>query len=107
MAGANRPGIGCEPTPRRAPDDEPHDQAGRTQERQVERQLIADYTAMIETQCAAFDAGKIATLARLARLPETIRGYGHIKEANIEKYRIERARLEADLQTNRRTEAAA
>lgn len=44
-------------------------------------------------------------VARLARLREMIRG--HIKAANIEKYRSAHARLEADLQGSRRTEAAA
>jgi indolepyruvate ferredoxin oxidoreductase len=42
----------------------------------------------------------------LARLPEMIRGYGHIKEASIGKSLAEKARLEADLENNRFAVAA-
>jgi indolepyruvate ferredoxin oxidoreductase len=82
------------------------DPFGHTSERKAERQLLADYEAMIETHCTALDAARIAAVARVARLPEMIRGYGHIKKASIEKYRTERARLEADMQKNRVAEAA-
>ena len=34
-------------------------------------------------------------MAGLASLPDEIRGYGHIKEANVAKFRGECARLEA------------
>jgi indolepyruvate ferredoxin oxidoreductase len=51
-------------------------------------------------------AGQIPLLARSARLPETIRGYGHIKEENIGKTMVEGARLEAELENNRFAAAA-
>jgi indolepyruvate ferredoxin oxidoreductase len=34
-------------------------------------------------------------LVALARTPELVRGYGHIKEASVARYRAECARLEA------------
>jgi indolepyruvate ferredoxin oxidoreductase len=42
----------------------------------------------------------------LARLPEMIRGYGHIKEQSIAKSLIEKARLEANLENSRFAVAA-
>jgi indolepyruvate ferredoxin oxidoreductase len=42
----------------------------------------------------------------LARLPEAIRGYGHIKEQTIAKARAEKSRLEQDLENNRVAVAA-
>jgi len=45
-------------------------------------------------------------LAKLARLPETIRGYGHIKEENIGKAMVEKTRIEAELENSRFAAAA-
>jgi indolepyruvate ferredoxin oxidoreductase len=82
------------------------DPFGRSAERKNERKLIDDYVAMIGQRVAGLKAEQIALLARLARLPETIRGYGHIKEASIAKAIAERARLEAELENNRFAAAA-
>jgi indolepyruvate ferredoxin oxidoreductase len=68
--------------------------------------LIAEYLAMIEQRTAALKAEQIPLLARLARLPETIRGYGHIKDANIAKAMAEQGRLEAELDNSRFAAAA-
>jgi indolepyruvate ferredoxin oxidoreductase len=54
----------------------------------------------------AMKAEQIPLLAKLARLPETIRGYGHIKEENIGKAMVEKARLEAELENARYAAAA-
>ena len=74
------------------------DPFGRTAERSTERKLIDDYFAMIEQQVGSLKRERIPLLARLARLPETIRGYGHIKDASIEKAMAEQARLQAELE---------
>jgi indolepyruvate ferredoxin oxidoreductase len=84
----------------------PYDLFARTAERKAERKLIEDYLAMIEQRMTALRAEQIPLLAKLARIPEMIRGYGHIKEANIEKARAETARLEAELENNRFAAAA-
>jgi indolepyruvate ferredoxin oxidoreductase len=82
------------------------DPFGYTTERKNERKLIDDYLAMIERHITTLKRDQLAILARLARLPETIRGYGHIKEQSIGKFLGEKARLEADLENNRFAVAA-
>jgi indolepyruvate ferredoxin oxidoreductase len=82
------------------------DPFGRSAERKTERRLIEDYLGMIDQRIASLKAEQIPLLARLSRLPETIRGYGHIKEASIAKAIAERARLEAELENNRFAAAA-
>jgi indolepyruvate ferredoxin oxidoreductase len=82
------------------------DPFGRTAERKTERKLIEDYVAMIEQRIASLRPEQIPLLAKLARVPETIRGYGHIKEENIKKARAEQARLEAELEDTRFAAAA-
>ncbi len=79
---------------------------GYTAERKTERKLIDDYLVMIEQRVATLKAEQIPVLVRLARLPETIRGYGHIKEQSISKSLAEKARLEAELENNRFAVAA-
>jgi indolepyruvate ferredoxin oxidoreductase len=79
---------------------------GRTEERKMERRLVEDYFAMIDRRIANLKAPQVPLLAKLARLPETIRGYGHIKEENARKAAAERARLEADLENSRYAAAA-
>jgi indolepyruvate ferredoxin oxidoreductase len=82
------------------------DPFGRTAERKMERQLVEDYFAMIDQRVAGLRAAQIPQLTKLARLPETIRGYGHIKEDNIKKAAAERSRLEADLENAKFAAAA-
>jgi len=83
-----------------------YDPFGRTAERKAERRLIEDYLAMVEQRMASLKAEQIPHLARLARIPEMIRGYGHIKDENIKQARAEQARLETELENNRFAAAA-
>jgi indolepyruvate ferredoxin oxidoreductase len=82
------------------------DPFGYTAERKAERKLIDDYLATIEQHIATLKGEQRPILSRLARLPEMIRGYGHIKEQSISKSLLEKARLEADLENNRFAVAA-
>jgi indolepyruvate ferredoxin oxidoreductase len=82
------------------------DPFGYTAERRIERKLIADYLATIEQHLAAPRPEQLPLLIRLARLPEMIRGYGHVKDESIAKALAGKARLEAELE-NSRFEAAA
>jgi len=82
------------------------DPFGRTEERRTERALVEDYFAMIDQRATALKAEQIPLLAKIARLPETIRGYGHIKEEAIRKAAAEKTRLEADLENARFAAAA-
>jgi len=61
----------------------PLDVFGRTEERRMERQLIADYEALVADLIAHLSAEKLELAVKLARLPESIRGYGHVKLANV------------------------
>jgi len=61
---------------------------------------------MIEQRIATLKGEQIPVLIKLARLPETIRGYGHIKEQSISKSRAEKARLESELENSRFAVAA-
>ncbi|WP_343602491.1 indolepyruvate ferredoxin oxidoreductase family protein [Roseateles sp.] len=56
---------------------------GRTEERRIERQLIRDYEALVDELLAGLSAEKLDLAIKLARLPEGIRGYGHVKLANV------------------------
>jgi indolepyruvate ferredoxin oxidoreductase len=56
---------------------------GRSQERRAERQLIGEYQAMVEEILARLSPANHAIAVELAALPLEIRGFGHIKQANI------------------------
>ncbi|WP_024511531.1 indolepyruvate ferredoxin oxidoreductase family protein [Bradyrhizobium sp. ARR65] len=82
------------------------DPFGRTAERKSERKLIEDYLAMLEQRIADLRPEQIPLLVKLARLPEMIRGYGHIKEASIVKAMAEKTRLETEVENTRFAAAA-
>ena len=52
---------------------------GRTEERRLERALIVQYRACIEELLRGLNANNHAAALEIARLPEQIRGYGHVK----------------------------
>jgi indolepyruvate ferredoxin oxidoreductase len=56
---------------------------GRTEERRTERALIVEYRAAIEQLLAALSAGNHAAAVEVARVPEQIKGFGHVKERNL------------------------
>jgi len=66
---------------------------GRTEERRMERQLIADYFAQVDELIAKLSRDNVALAVDIASVPEHIRGYGHIKEANMAKAATLRAKL--------------
>ena len=66
---------------------------GRTHERRMERQLIEDYFRTIDGLLATLDAGNVDLAAQIASVPEHIRGYGHVKEAHLEKAKAREAEL--------------
>ncbi len=72
---------------------------GYSEERRMERELIREYRDAVLAALPALglsDEGDRLILA-LARLPEKIRGFGHVKAINVEKSREEEARLVASL----------
>ena len=54
-----------------------------TEERQHERQWIADYLALTEEFCASLSKERLASAIALAEIPQKIRGFGHVKERNM------------------------
>jgi indolepyruvate ferredoxin oxidoreductase len=58
---------------------------GYTAERKMERKLIDDYFATVDELLARLDRNNHALAIEIASIPEQIRGYGHIKDANFEK----------------------
>jgi indolepyruvate ferredoxin oxidoreductase len=67
---------------------------GYTAERKTERALIGEYRATVEGLLAGLGRDRLALAAEIAAYPETIRGYGHVKERHLAETR---ARLEAML----------
>ncbi len=61
---------------------------GHTQERRTERALIAQYKSNVDQALSVIassrDAGHYDTALELAELPETIRGYGHVRARGIQ-----------------------
>ncbi|MBS0447514.1 MAG: indolepyruvate ferredoxin oxidoreductase family protein [Proteobacteria bacterium] len=66
---------------------------GKTEERKTERALIGEYRAAIEELLKKLDASNLAQAIEIARLPEEIRGYGHVKERHLAAVRPKWAAL--------------
>ncbi|WKL58364.1 indolepyruvate ferredoxin oxidoreductase family protein [Asticcacaulis sp. ZE23SCel15] len=75
----------------------PFDPFGATQERRLERQMIDDYRVLITRLCAVFTPAKADIYLALARLPEEVRGFGHIKLKSIQDMQSQRDALMARL----------
>jgi indolepyruvate ferredoxin oxidoreductase len=60
---------------------------GRTEERRQERALIGEYRTSIDEVLAVLDAGNHGAAVEIARIPEQIKGYGHVKERNLKAAR--------------------
>jgi indolepyruvate ferredoxin oxidoreductase len=71
----------------------PFDVFGYTQERRAERSLVERYTATVEALLPALHEGNIEIAVEIASLPDAIRGFGHVKEASMEKARAKEAEL--------------
>ena len=69
------------------------DPFGRTAERVGERRLIADYEATVQLLLDGLDDHRLALAVEIASIPEHIRGYGHVKEAHLEKAKAREATL--------------
>src|SRR6266849_4426260 len=66
---------------------------GYSAERRTERRLIGEYETLVDELVAGLTPENHAFAVALARLPERIRGYGHIKDANLAAAKAEEARL--------------
>ncbi len=69
---------------------------GRSAERQTERALIDEYKASVQTLLETLNADNHALALEIARIPEQIKGYGHVKERNLKAARLQWRALMAD-----------
>jgi indolepyruvate ferredoxin oxidoreductase len=74
----------------------PFDVFGKTEERRHERALIDTYIDMVDRFCATLDAGRLETAIALAKLPDEIRGFGHVKERSMHETMAKYERLMAE-----------
>jgi indolepyruvate ferredoxin oxidoreductase len=56
---------------------------GRTRERQEERALVVEYRTCIEDILINLAPQNLALAVEIARIPELIKGYGHVKDRNL------------------------
>jgi indolepyruvate ferredoxin oxidoreductase len=73
------------------------DPFGRSLERRQERELIDSYVADIELILSHLNDGNRHTAVSLARLPERIRGYGHVKESTMKAAALQATRMRQSL----------
>jgi len=66
---------------------------GHTAERKGERRLVAEYEALLDEITEALSPANHASAVDLAALPLEIRGFGHIKEANLTRAKAKEADL--------------
>jgi len=66
---------------------------GRTAERRMERQLLVDYEKLLEKLMTGLTPDNHAVAVELAKLPQTIKGFGHVKERNVQTARDLQAAL--------------
>jgi indolepyruvate ferredoxin oxidoreductase len=69
------------------------DPFGYTAERRMERQLIADYEALLDEIGRTLTPANHALAVALASIPEQIRGFGHVKERHLKAAKAEEAVL--------------
>jgi indolepyruvate ferredoxin oxidoreductase len=60
---------------------------GKSEERRTERALIVEYQACVDELLQSLNPGNRALAAEIARIPEEIRGYGHVKHRHIQAVR--------------------
>jgi indolepyruvate ferredoxin oxidoreductase len=63
------------------------DPFGYTSVRRTERELIAEYTQLIDRLLASLSPGNHALAVELASLPDEVRGYEQVKLDNVTRYR--------------------
>jgi indolepyruvate ferredoxin oxidoreductase len=66
---------------------------GRTDERRMERELIRQYEARVDELLPRLRVENLALASEIARLPLSMRGYGHVKIANVALARAREAEL--------------
>jgi indolepyruvate ferredoxin oxidoreductase len=60
---------------------------GYTAERRTERALVNEYRICVQELLATLSTSNVGLATRIARIPEGIRGYGHVKERHLQAAR--------------------
>jgi indolepyruvate ferredoxin oxidoreductase len=71
----------------------PFDIFGRSEERRLERRLIGDYETVLDEILLRLSPANHAVAVELASLPLEIRGFGHVKRANLTQVKAREAAL--------------
>ena len=69
------------------------DPFGKTRERQQERQLIVTYKSLIQDLMNSEGSKDLQLIIQIANVPESIKGFGHVKERSIELAEIRWSKL--------------
>ncbi len=69
------------------------DPFGHSAERRMERALIVEYLQRVDELLARLSPATLALATQIAALPQTMRGYGHVKAANVALARAREAEL--------------
>ena len=67
----------------------PLDVFGRTEERRTERALIGEYQSSLSVILGQLHADNHSLAVDVARIPEQIKGFGHVKERNLKAARTQ------------------
>jgi indolepyruvate ferredoxin oxidoreductase len=71
----------------------PLDPFGRSEERRVERRLVAEYEALVDELIPGLTPENHGIAVELARIPQQIRGFGPVKAANLADARARQEKL--------------
>jgi indolepyruvate ferredoxin oxidoreductase len=82
------------------------DPFGHSEERRMERRLVADYEALLDEMVERLSPETVATAVELASLPEQIRGYGPVKARHLAQVESRRTALLARLRDASRSVVA-
>jgi indolepyruvate ferredoxin oxidoreductase len=75
----------------------PFDPFGHSELRQLERALRDTYMGLVVDLCSTLDADSHARAIDIAELPDSIRGYGAVKETAIRRFRQRLDELDSDV----------
>jgi indolepyruvate ferredoxin oxidoreductase len=77
------------------------DPFGHTAERRSERRLVAEHEALLAELAERLTPENHAVAVELAGLPQQVRGFGHVREANLRRAEARRAELLAAFRAGR------
>jgi indolepyruvate ferredoxin oxidoreductase len=72
---------------------------GYTEERREERALIVEYREAVESMLPSLNSGNLSAAVAFAKVPEHIRGYGHVKARHLRSAKVQWAELLARYRT--------